>query len=108
MIAGDRLRILRTRKNLKQEDIALIIHRTPQAYSQYELGKRQPDLEVIRSLAIFYGVSSDYILGLTDDSTPYYNVRPKNLKQLDLSGLSKDRIDNILALVRFLREGQRS
>lgn len=58
MIAGDRLRILRTGKNLKQEDIAMIIHRTPQAYSQYELGKRQPDLEVIRSLAIFYGVSS--------------------------------------------------
>jgi transcriptional regulator with XRE-family HTH domain len=107
MIAGERLRILRTGKNLKQEDIAMIIHRTPQAYSQYELGKRQPDLESIRTLAEFYSVSSDYIIGLTDDSTPYYNVRPQNLKQLDLSGLSKDRIDTLLTLVRFLRQSQR-
>ncbi len=44
---------------------------TRQQYSLYELGKRDIPAEYIRMLAKFYNTSTDYILELTDETTPY-------------------------------------
>lgn len=55
---------LRTDKDLKQEDIGKILKCTKQAYGLYENGKRALPIEHLKTLAIFYGVSADYILGL--------------------------------------------
>ena len=37
------------------------------AYYRYEQGTREPSASVIIALANFFGVSTDYLLGLTDD-----------------------------------------
>ena len=39
-------------------------------YSNYETGKRDIPTEVLIQLAGLYHTSTDYILGLTDDSAP--------------------------------------
>jgi len=43
-------------------------------YCQYEKGQRQIPIDLLIKLTEYYGVSVDYILGLTDIKTPY----PKN------------------------------
>ena len=40
------------------------------SYSYYETGQHMMPLEILRALARFYGVSTDYLLELTDDPTP--------------------------------------
>ena len=66
-----RLRDLREDRDAKQSTIAEILNITRQQYSLYELGKRDTPAEFIRILAKFYNTSTDYILELTDDITPY-------------------------------------
>lgn len=66
-----RLRDLREDRDLKQKDMAemLQIHQT--TYSDYELGKLNIPIAVLHTLADFYGVSVDYLLGRTNQKQPF-------------------------------------
>lgn len=59
----NRLKELRKNKNLKQSDVAKAIFTSQQNYSRYENGSVEPDYEILKRLASFFGVSIDYILG---------------------------------------------
>ncbi|NME65660.1 helix-turn-helix transcriptional regulator [Clostridium cadaveris] len=63
---GQRLRELRTENNLTQEELAshFGLHKT--RISQYELDKRQADDEMKKKFAIYFNVSLDWLMGLTD------------------------------------------
>lgn len=67
----NRLRDLREDKDLKQADVAklLTVHQT--TYSDYELGRLNIPVSVLHTLADFYGVSVDYLLGRTNRKEPY-------------------------------------
>ena len=79
-----RLKDLREDFDKKQYEIAELLNITRQQYSLYELGKRDIPAEYIRKLAKYYNTSSDYILEITDEITPYINSKkskkdiPKN------------------------------
>ena len=66
-----RLRDLREDRDLKQKDLAemLQIHQT--TYSDYELGRLNIPIAVLHTLADFYGVSVDYLLGRTNQKQPF-------------------------------------
>ena len=66
-----RIRDLREDRDLLQKDLAKILNCTQGCYSNYEMGKRDLPTEVLIQLARFYHTSTDYLLGLTDISTPY-------------------------------------
>lgn len=61
-----RLYDLRTDHDLRQEDVAAVLNITKQAYGMYENGKRGLPIEYLIKLSKYYGVSTDFILGLTD------------------------------------------
>ena len=61
------LRDLREDKDLHQKDIAGILETTQQVYSRYENGINELPLHHLITLSKFYNVSTDYILGLTDN-----------------------------------------
>jgi transcriptional regulator with XRE-family HTH domain len=67
----NRLRDLREDRDLKQKNIAglLQIHQT--TYSDYELNKLNIPVPVLHTLADFYNVSVDYLLGRTAEKRPY-------------------------------------
>jgi transcriptional regulator with XRE-family HTH domain len=67
----ERIRNLREDRDLKQEDLAKLLSCTQACYSHYESGKRDIPTEVLIKLAGFYGVSVDYLLGLTKQRKPY-------------------------------------
>ena len=61
-----RLRELREDHDLKQTDISDILKIKQTVYSRYERGFQNIPLEHLITLANYYKVSTDYILGLTD------------------------------------------
>ena len=62
-----RLKDLREDKDLQQSDIAKLLNTTQPQYSRYETGERELPVRHLVTLADFYGVSADYILGRTND-----------------------------------------
>lgn len=73
------LRELREDKSLNQSDIAKYLGTTQQVYSRYETGENEIPVRYIISLAKYYNVSTDYILGLTDEPLSKWNLK-KNSK----------------------------
>ena len=67
----DRIRDLREDADLKQWQLAELLHCDQSLYSKYEREERVLPLEYADKLADFYGVSVDYLLGRTDVMTPY-------------------------------------
>ena len=68
---GNKLKELRTSKNLTQEEIANLLNVAQGSYSNYEKNKREPDYETLKKIATFYKVSIDYLLD--------YNISKPNL-----------------------------
>ena len=74
-----RIRDLREDSDLKQRDMAAYLNCSQVCYSHYELGKRDVPTDVLIRLSRYYGVSVDYLLGLTDQRAPYPRARRERL-----------------------------
>lgn len=66
MEIGKRLQELRSRNNMTQEDMAKLCHVTRQTISNWEIGKRYPDLESLVLISEHFNISLDALL--KDDS----------------------------------------
>ncbi|HBM3477487.1 TPA: helix-turn-helix transcriptional regulator [Listeria monocytogenes] len=64
---GNRLKQLRKNNNKTQEDISKILGISRGAYSHIENGRNEPDMETIVKLANIFGVSTDYLLGRSNN-----------------------------------------
>ncbi len=67
-----RLRDLREDRDLTQQQIADMLKMKQSQYSRYERGMRDIPTDILITLAKFYGTTTDYILGLTNDPKKYY------------------------------------
>ena len=66
-----RMKDLREDKDLTQQEVANYLHIKQNTYSQYENEQRQLPVSCLIALAKLNKTSTDYILGLTDNKTPY-------------------------------------
>ncbi|MBQ6687502.1 MAG: helix-turn-helix transcriptional regulator [Bacilli bacterium] len=66
-----RLKDLREDHDLSQQFIADFLEMKQPQYSRYERGLRDIPTDILIKLALFYKTSTDYILGLTNNNTPY-------------------------------------
>ena len=66
-----RLRDLREDRDLVQKEVAAVLGIDQRLYSNYEIGKREIPTRFLTVLADFYGTSTDYILGRTNNPKPY-------------------------------------
>jgi len=66
-----RIRDLREDKDFNQTQLAELLNVHQTTYSDYELGRVNLPISALHTLADFYGVSVDYLLGRTDVKTPY-------------------------------------
>jgi len=66
MIA-ERLRTLRRERGLSKRDLVSMLPLNYSTYANYESGFREPNSEVLQLLANHFGVSIDYILGVSDN-----------------------------------------
>ena len=66
---SNRLIDLRKERGLTQEDLAKVIQKKRSTVSGYETEGKEPDLETVCLLAEYFGVSSDYLLGISNYRT---------------------------------------
>ena len=62
-----RIRDLREDRDLTQKQLAKELNFSQQVYSNYELGQRDIPTDILIRLSMFYKVSVDYILGISDN-----------------------------------------
>lgn len=74
----ERIRDMRVDHGLTQRQIAKLLNISQNTYSQYEIGVSRFPLDAVITLAEYYNVSIDYLVGLTDESAPY----PRKRRQL--------------------------
>ncbi len=64
------LKTARKSKGMTQDDVALLLNVKRQTYSAYERGVSVPDAITLNKLASYFEVSTDYLLGETNDPSP--------------------------------------
>lgn len=64
-----RLKQLRMEKQLNQTDLGSALNLATSTISMYENGKREPDFETLETIADYFNVDIDYLLGKTDKIT---------------------------------------
>ena len=67
ILLGSRLKELREEKGLTQKEVATQLGLHSVTYLHYEKDQREPPLTVLIQMALFFDVSTDYLLGLTDE-----------------------------------------
>lgn len=110
-VLGKRLKEMREKKRLSQQDAAKLLGISNGTLSGYERNYRKPDTDILEKIADLYEVSVDYLMGRTND----LQTRANNLNNLDLaeddqihffdmSGLSEEDIEFIKGQIEFLRK----
>ncbi len=106
-----RVKALRHVKEMTQEETAraLNVHRT--SYTKYETDTAMPDAECLRDMAVFFNVSIDYLMNLSDRSgrdTVMETGMPENELQLlaEFRRLNKKQQLRLLEYIVAMRRGQ--
>lgn len=92
-----RLKELRERKGLTQEDLAQKLNLTQSTIAYYEGGKKLPTVDTLISLAKFFHVSTDFLLGLCN-----FQKSPEAAVQGDLSESSNYKLISLTGEYRKL------
>lgn len=64
----DELKRLRKERNLTQNQLAEALNISQSTVASWEKGTRQPTIDFLPTLAEFYGISIDSLLGMIDES----------------------------------------
>jgi transcriptional regulator with XRE-family HTH domain len=104
-IFSERLRSLRSRRGQTQEELGKLVGKSREAICKYEIGDREPDLNALDELAKYFGVTTDYILGRTDelafpDKNTYKNPY-KHLREFETYLKDKNFLQYIKLAVRI-------
>lgn len=81
MAFKDRLKELRTLKGYSQSEFADLIGLSKSAISMYEQGNRTPDLPILESIADFFNVDINYLIGKENNSSYYLSPEVAELAQ---------------------------
>jgi len=65
-VLGDRLKRLRTESGLTQLELSSKLNIGNTTLSQYESGQRIPNDQIKTDICRYFGISMDYLLGLSD------------------------------------------
>ena len=101
-----RLKELREEQGFSQYSLANELGIAQATIGNWEAGKREPNLEMIIRLADFFKVSTDYLLGRTDDKHTYIAKMPPDMEGVKVVKYGTDQLtpEEIAALKRFLAE----
>lgn len=105
MSFGTRLRELRKNKNLTQQELGDIVHVSKVSISGYERGERSPDRETLTHLADYFNVSTDYLLGRSDESDINKSPSPSYIETIAAhmdDNLTEEQFNNIIDYIDFI------
>lgn len=102
-IFSTRLKELRSRANLSQQELSKIIGISKSSINMYERGEREPGLETVGAFADYFDVQTDYLLGKHDDKRSLKEGKKYNrliIQTVDnyrqLHGYEKEQMEELL------------
>lgn len=81
----NRLRDLRRERDLTCKELAKFIEVSPQTINKWENEQIYPSMEKLKKLAKFFDVSTDYLLGNSDERNPYQNEKDFEIEAVNNS-----------------------
>ncbi|MCJ7840540.1 helix-turn-helix domain-containing protein [Lederbergia sp. NSJ-179] len=111
---GKRLKKLRNEQGLTQEQLGKIINVTKVSISGYENGNRTPDTETLQSLADYFEVSTDYLLGRTDKDSEektaeeIYEDPDFQYAMRSAQGLSEESKQKVFDFIEMMKEVEKA
>lgn len=91
---GDRIRLLRDKANISQAELARKLSVTRSSVNAWESGLSAPTAVYLVELARFFHVSTDYLLGLTDEH------------HLNLSGFTEGEVQLLYSLTKYFDQNK--
>lgn len=88
---GKRLKTLRIKKKLTQQQLADLLGLTKSVISAYENGLRYPAYDVLIKIARIFKVSTDFLLGV------------EIKREIDTSGLTDEQVEALIVLIDTIR-----
>lgn len=106
----NRLKELRLERGLLQSDIALVINKTDRAVGQYEREERDPSSETWLTLANFFNVSLDYLLGKSNLKNSDEKIKEefKHYYYKEMEGLTEEEITDALKFYKKIKYGKQN
>jgi len=98
---GIRLREVREKRGLNQRELAELAGSYVSNMSYYESGKRIPSLELFVKIAGVLGVSTDYLLGNTDDEGILLDEEVRSMVR-DYQALTPRDRETVYGLIKML------
>lgn len=79
------LKLLRTKRNLSQQELANILHVSQQSIYKYENDITTPDLNTLIDMADYFHTSIDYLVGYSSISHKIEPVTETSLNEQELT-----------------------
>jgi transcriptional regulator with XRE-family HTH domain len=103
LVIGKRLRELRKNKQISQEELARFLDLSTSSVGLYEADNRNPSYEVLLKIANYFCVTTDWMLGVTDEKTKSTNI-PVDYADVISYAMSKDiSAKKIKAIIDFVK-----
>lgn len=91
---GDKVKELRKARGITQGDLANILGVSPSTIAMVEINKREFNNELLNKAADYFGVTTDFLLDRTTNTTAPNSIGKPQVKQmLDSLGRAKDILD---------------
>lgn len=85
LLFGNVLKKLRLEKGISQSELASDLGLAKSAICMYELCQRMPKADsTLKQIAEYFGVSLDYLLGLSEDRFPKDSIQQANEEMADI------------------------
>lgn len=96
------LRLLRTEKNMSQQELADALKISKSAINMYERGERQPNFETLELIADYFNVDTDYLLGRTNKTSRV--IYPNTLAaHFDGEDYTEEELEEIRQFAEFVK-----
>jgi len=101
-----RLKIQREKKKMSQRQLAEYFNLTQSAVGNWESGRSTPDYQMLKKLATFFGVTTDYLLGIDNSAPDSLSDRTENEIFRALQNLTPENKEEVLRFIQFIHSKQ--
>lgn len=106
----NRIKACREAKGVSQKEMSIDLQTPQPVISRWETGERTPSKRSLSALSDYFGVSTDYLLGITDNPSRSIPTKPhisnEDLKfalwGTDAENITKEQFEQVKAFARFI------
>jgi transcriptional regulator with XRE-family HTH domain len=104
---GKILRQLRKERNMTQEELGALFNVEKNTVSGWESGRRAPSIETLAGLSKYFGVPSDFLLGLLDAKNIRLVTKSELLKFLPAEVVVKNKMSFLIDEPNLSEQGKK-